>query len=126
MARKKKFSAVANTRLKSGDPVMVICGGNSAKGKALNGETGKLKKIMLGEGRAVVAGLNMIKRHKRATGPNDSAGIVELEGSIHLSNIMYYSAEHERPFRLCSRKLDDGRKVRGFRHPDSGEFVQID
>ncbi|MCB0359596.1 MAG: hypothetical protein KDD44_08160, partial [Bdellovibrionales bacterium] len=51
--------------------------------------------------------------------------IIEKEGSVHLSNVMYYSEDLKRPVRLSSKRLDDGTKVRGFVHPESKTFEQI-
>ncbi len=114
------------TKLRVGDPVMVLLGGNSRKGKVLKGQTGKIQRFMPKKNRVVVEGLNMIKRHKRAVSSNESSGIVEKEGSVHISNVMYYSEDLKRPVRLKMKFLDDGRKVRGFTNPATKKFEQID
>jgi large subunit ribosomal protein L24 len=114
------------TSLKVGDPVMVLTGGNKRKGRILKSQTGKILKILSKRNRVVVEGLNMIKRHKRAMTSQDSAGIIEKEGSVHISNVMYYSEQVKKPVRIKSKVLDNGRKVRGFLHPDTNEFEQID
>lgn len=114
------------TKLKAGDLVMVLAGGNSRKGKVLRGQTGKIKKIFPKKGRVIVEGVNMIKRHKRAMTATDSSGVIEREGSLHISNIMFYSEELKRPVRLRYKTLDDGRKVRGFTHPKTKKFEQVD
>ncbi len=116
----------ANCRLKVGDPVMVLVGGNKKKEKVLKSQTGKVLRILAAKNRVVVEGLNMIKRHKRATSSNEPGGIITREGSIHLSNVMYYHEETKRPVRLKIKKLEDGRKVRGFLHPETKKFEQID
>ena len=114
------------TKLRSGDIVMVVAGGNDKKSKKLKGETGKLLKILPKKNRVIVEGVNMIKRHKRATTSQDTAGIIEKEGAVHISNVMFYSEELKRPVRLKFQKLDDGRKVRGFVNPDTKSFEQVD
>ena len=114
------------TKLKVGDPVMVIAGGNPNKGRNLKGRVGKVKKINSETGRVWVEGLNMIKRHKRALSANDSSGIIEREGSVHISNVMFYAESVKSPVRLCHGYLGDGRKVRGFRHPETNKFEQIE
>lgn len=115
-----------STDLKVGDTVMVIAGGNKRSGKTLKSQTGKILRILSKRNRVIVEGVNMIKRHKKAMTSQDSAGIIEKEGSVHISNVMYYSEELQRPVRIKSKTLDDGRKVRGFVHPESKEFEQID
>ncbi|HQH25943.1 MAG TPA: 50S ribosomal protein L24 [Oligoflexia bacterium] len=132
MAAKKKAAPAAKagkrivTALKVGDPVMVLCGGNKKKGKILKSQTGKVLRILPKRSRVVVEGLNIIKRHKKAMTSRDSAGILEKEGSVHISNVMYYREELKRPVRIKMKLLDDGRKVRGFINPQTKKFEQID
>ena len=134
MARKRKEiteskvrgSSRNKTDLKVGDPVMILTGGNSSKGKVLKGATGKIKKFLPKRDRVVVEGLNMIKRHKRAQSNNEPAGVYEYEGSIHISNIMYYSEKLGRPVRIAKKVLEDGKKVRAYRDADSGQLEQLD
>lgn len=115
------------TKLRVGDPVMIITGGNSQKAtKVIKSQTGKVLRFLPKRNRVVVEGLNMIKRHKRAMTSTDTAGIIEKEGSVHISNVMYYSDELKRPVRIKMKRLEDGRKVRGFLHPETKEFEQID
>ena len=121
-----RSSKKINTRLRIGDPVMVLSGGNKKKGKELKSQTGKILRFVPKRNRVVVEGLNMIKRHKRAMTSQDSAGIIDREGSVHISNVMYYREDIEKPVRIVVQKLEDGRKVRGFKHPETKEFEQID
>lgn len=114
------------TSLRVGDPVMVLQGGNSKKQKVLRGKVGKILRFLPKKDRVVVEGVNLVKRHKRALTSQDTSGIIEKEGSVHISNVMFFSEEHKRPFRLCTRVLNDGRKVRGFVLPDSKKFHQVD
>lgn len=123
---KQQETKKINTSLRAGDPVMVIAGGNSKKGKELAGKTGKILKLLPKSNRVIVEGLNTIKRHKRATTMNDSSGVIEKEGSVHISNVMYYAESLNKPVRLKSKLLEDGRKVRGYLNPKTKEFEQID
>ena len=107
-AKKREFS----TMLKVGDTVMVLAGGNSVKEKKLKGEIGKILKLLPKRHRVVVEGINMIKRHKRAATAADAAGIITKEGSVHISNVQFYSEQFKRPVRLGTKVLDDGKKVR--------------
>ncbi|MBL7661759.1 50S ribosomal protein L24 [bacterium] len=113
------------TALKKGDMVMVIAGGNSKTKKLLKGERGKILRILPKNQRVIVEGLNMMKRHKRARNSQDSSSVVVKEGSIALSNVMFYSESLKRPVRLCSRVLNDGKKVRGYVNPTTKKFEQI-
>ncbi|MCB0344781.1 MAG: 50S ribosomal protein L24 [Bdellovibrionales bacterium] len=121
-AQKKKL----DTRLRQGDPVMVLVGGNAKKNRELKGQTGKILRFIPKRDRVVVEGLNIIKRHKRASMMNEASGILEKEGSVHISNVMYYNEELKRPVRLKVKRLEDGRKVRGFINPETKKFEQLD
>ena len=126
MSKKKiKPKIQIKTKLKAGDVVMVVAGGNK-KGEVLKGQTGKILKVSKDSPRATVQGLNMIKKHKRATSTDDTSGVITKEGKIHLSNLMYYAEEIKKPVRLKFKKLEDGKKVRGFINPESKEFQQIE
>ena len=129
-ASKKKSSLTKKedfkTALRKGDPVMVIAGGNKKSGRTNKGATGKILKLLPKKDRAIVEGVNMVTRHQRASNSNDAAGKIEKEGSIHISNLMYYHEELKKPVRIKQNVLEDGRKVRGFTHPESKKFEQID
>lgn len=114
------------TSLKKGDPVMVIAGGNKET-RPNKGKVGKILRFVGKERtRVIVEGINLITRHERAKGPNSPAGKVQREGSIHISNVMYYVEKIKRPVRIKHKVLADGKKVRGYISPESKEFVQID
>ena len=104
---------------------MVIAGGNPQRGRVLKGQTGKILRFLPKKDRVVVQGLNMIKRHKRAVRPGEPSGVIQKEGSLHISNLMYYSEAMKKPVRLRSQRLEDGKKVRGFTHPEKKTFEQI-
>ena len=77
--------------IKTGDTVVVISG--SQKGKS-----GKVLQINKVKERAIVEGLNMVKRHQKHTDQNDpqSGGIIEREASLHISNLMEESRYNSR------------------------------
>lgn len=126
MSTKKNTTERLHTDLRQGDQVMVIAGGNKKKGKVLKGQVGKILRILPKSDRLVVEGVNYIKRHKRAMTSNDTAGIIQKEGSVHISNVMFYSQELNRPVRIKFKTLEDGRKVRGYINPKTRAFEQID
>ena len=115
-----------NTCLKKGDTVIVIAGGNS-KSRPNKGKTGKIVRFTgANKDRVIIEGVNMITVHQKSRGPNVASGKVQREGSIHISNVMYYAEKIKRPVRIRHKTLADGKKVRGYVSPESKEFVQIE
>ena len=90
-------------RIKKGDQVRVLAGDD-------RGKTGKVLKVYPGRNRALVEGVNFIKRHSRPSQNNPQGGIVEREASLHLSNLMLMQGDT--PTRVGYRRLEDGTKVR--------------
>ena len=91
-------------RIKKNDSVMIIAGKE-------RGKIGKVIRVQPQQNRAVVERLNMVKRHVKPRGPQDSGGILEKEASIHLSNLMLVDPQDGRPTRV-GFKVVDGRKMR--------------
>jgi large subunit ribosomal protein L24 len=112
------------TLLRKGDTVMVLTGGNPKRQRVLKGQVGRILRFVPKRGRVVVEGLNMIKRHKRRQSMQDVGGIITKEGSIAISNVMYYSEDLKRPVRLRSQ-LSDGKKVRGYVNPKTKKFEAV-
>ena len=69
------------TKITKGDVVQVMRG--SDKGK-----TGKVMRVFLKKGRVLVEGINIVKRHTRATRPEETGGIIEKAAPVALSNVM--------------------------------------
>jgi large subunit ribosomal protein L24 len=91
--------------LKKDDIVQVITGkekGKKGKVLAFFSETGKL----------TVEKLNMLKRHVKSDGKSRQAGIVEKEGSIHVSNVLVVCDKCGKGVRVKRKKLEDGKRVR--------------
>ncbi|MCB0351960.1 MAG: 50S ribosomal protein L24 [Bdellovibrionales bacterium] len=125
-ASKQVARRQASRGLKKGDPVMVIAGGHKVK-RPNKGKVGKIMSFVGKErDRVIVEGINMITKHQRATAPGKPAGKLQKEGSIHISNVMYYVEKIKSPVRLRHQFLEDGKKVRGYIHPENGEFVQLE
>ena len=113
------------TRLRRGDTVMVIAGGNKKK-RPLKGKIGKILRFMgCSREYAVVEGLNMVTRHHRARGPQKPAARIQKEAPIHVSRLMFYAEKLKRPVRLGCGRLADGTRIRGYHDPKTKEFVQI-
>lgn len=88
-------------RLRVGDDVIVTSGNNK-------GRRGRVKQLR-GD-RVVIEGINLIKRHMKAT-PNQPGGILEVEALIHASNVMLVDPESDKPTRVRSESRE-GAKVR--------------
>lgn len=91
--------------IRAGDTVYVVAG--KEKGK-----TGKVLRIDRNAEKAFVEKLNIIKRHSRPTQKNPAGGIIEKEAGIHVSNLMLYDSEGNRPVKVGYRTGEDGNKVR--------------
>ena len=91
-------------KIKKGDKVVVLTGKDK-------GRSGEVVRMMPKEDRAVVQGINMIKRHQKQT-PSQEAGIIAREAPIHLSNLALADPKDGKPTRVGFKTLDDGRKVR--------------
>jgi large subunit ribosomal protein L24 len=104
--------AIAHVR--KGDTVMVVAGKE-------RGKKGKVLRVIPEKGRVVVERLNMIKKHQKPTQKIRQGGIIEREGSIHLSNVMLVDPSSDKPTRVGMKALSDGKKVRVARR--SGEML---
>ena len=105
----------AKFKLKKGDKVVVTTGRDK-------GRRGEIIRMIPSETRAVVSGINKVKRHTRPAAGNPG-GIVEKEAPIHLSNLAIEDPKDGKPTRVGFRTLDDGRKVRFAKR--SGEIIDI-
>jgi large subunit ribosomal protein L24 len=92
-------------KIRKNDSVMVIAGRE-------RGKTGKVLRVIPSENRAIVERMNMVKRHTRARGPQQSGGILEKEAAIHLSNLMPMCDKCNAPVRTGRKVLADGSKAR--------------
>ena len=90
------------TKIKVGDTVRVITGKD-------NGKEGKVKEINHKNGKVLVEGINMIKRHSKPSAQNQTGGIIEKEAPIDISNVMY--VHKGKPTRIGFKEVD-GKKVR--------------
>ncbi|HBC06575.1 MAG: 50S ribosomal protein L24 [Alphaproteobacteria bacterium] len=91
-------------RIKKGDKVVVLTGRDK-------GKEGEVLKVLPTADRAVVQGVNRMKRHQRAT-QTSTGGIIEREAPIHLSNLAHLDPKDGKPTRVGTKILNDGRKVR--------------
>ena len=92
-------------KVRKNDTVVVIGGKD-------RGKKGKVRRALPEKESVVVEGLNMIKRHSRAGRAARQAGIIELEAPLHVSKVMLVCDKCNKPTRVGSRVLEDGKKVR--------------
>jgi len=99
---------MGKARIKKGDMVVVISG----KDRDLR-QQHRVLQVMPTSSRALVEGVNMVKCHTRPNPQrNVKGGILERESPIHLSNVMPADPDSQRPTRLRTKILEDGRRVR--------------
>jgi large subunit ribosomal protein L24 len=100
-------------KIKKGDNVVVISGRDK-------GRTGEVLRVFPTEGRVIVQGINIAKRHTKPR-MGEPGGIVEKELALHISNVAHVDPASSKPTRIGYKILGDGRKVRVARR--SGEVI---
>jgi len=101
MEKKNKTSKL---HIRRGDTVIVIAG--DSKGKE-----GKVTKVLVSDSKAIVEGLNMVKRHLKPTAQKPQGSIVEKEAPIHVSNLQLKDPKSGKPTRV-GKKLENKKVVR--------------
>jgi large subunit ribosomal protein L24 len=91
-------------KIKKGDKVVVLAGRDK-------GRNGEVLRVIPAEERAIVRGVNMVKRHQRQSA-NQEGCIISKEATIHLSNLAIADPKDGKASRVGFKVLDDGRKVR--------------
>ena len=100
-------------KFKKGDKVVVSTGRDK-------GRSGSILKMLPNDEKAIVQGINMVKRHQKQT-QTAEGGIISKEAPIHLSNLMHEDPTDGKPTRVGFKILNDGRKVRFAKR--SGEVI---
>jgi large subunit ribosomal protein L24 len=103
------------SNIRKGDRVIVTTGRDK-------GKKGEVLKMLPDENRALVQGVNMVKRHQRQT-QTQAGGIVAKESSIHISNLAHVDPKSGGATRIGFKTLGDGRKVRVAKK--SGEVIDV-
>lgn len=111
MTDSKRFAP--KLHIKKGDNVIVIAGSSK-------GGKGEVKLVIPKENRAIVVGVNMVKKHIKSTQDNPG-GINEMEAPIHISNLKLIDPKSGVPTRI-GRKVVDGKSVRYSKK--SGEIIK--
>jgi large subunit ribosomal protein L24 len=90
-------------KIKTGDTVKVIAGDHK-------GSEGKVLKVLLDKNKAIVEGVNIIKKHTKPSAKNPQGGIVEKEAPIHVSNLSLLTKKGETT--RVGYKMEGDKKVR--------------
>jgi large subunit ribosomal protein L24 len=98
--QQKRF--LPKLKIQKGDTVKIIAGKNK-------GKTGVVLQVFSADNRALVEGVNIVKRHTKPTAQESEGGIIEKEAPIHISNIMLL---HNGATTRVGRKVIDGKIVR--------------
>ena len=91
-------------KIKKGDTVIMRTGRDK-------GRSGEVIEVRPSEDRALVRGINLVKRHQKQTAAQDG-GIISKEAPVHLSNLALADPKDGKPTRVGFKLLPDGRKVR--------------
>jgi large subunit ribosomal protein L24 len=102
-------------KVKKGDHVVVLAGRDK-------GKKGEVIKMFPSENRALVRGVNLIRKHQKQQAGKEG-GIIVKEGPIHVSNIAIEDPKDGSPTRVGYKILEDGRKVRFAKR--SGEVIDV-
>ena len=81
------------------------------KGKD-KGKKGKVLQVFLSNRRALVEGLNLVKKHKRQTRQDQQGGIVSIESPISIANLSFFCKQCNQPVRIGFKVSGDGKKSR--------------
>jgi large subunit ribosomal protein L24 len=104
---------MASLKIKKGDHVIVVSGRDK-------GKHGEVVEMRPDENRAIVRGVNVVRRHQRQTASQEG-GIVSKEAPIHISNLAIEDPKDGKPTRVGFKFLEDGTKVRFAKR--SGELI---
>jgi large subunit ribosomal protein L24 len=100
-------------KIKKGDHVIVLTGRDK-------GKHGEVIEVRPSEMKALVRGVNMVRRHQRQTAKQEG-GIISKEAAIHISNLALEDPKDGKPTRVGFKILTDGKKVRVAKR--SGEVI---
>jgi large subunit ribosomal protein L24 len=92
------------SKIKKGDTVIVLTGRDK-------GRTGEVLKVLPEANRVLVDGVNMVKKHKKAS-PTSAGGIETMAAPLHISNVAHKDPQSGKATRIGFKILEDGRKVR--------------
>ncbi len=95
---------IKKVHVKTGDTVIVISGNDK-------GKKGKVLEVSPKEGKVIVQGVHMVKKHVKPRPPQEQGGIVEVEGAIYASKVQIVCPKCDKATRVA-HKTEDGKKKR--------------
>lgn len=102
--------------VRSGDTVKILAGDHK-------GETGVITRILTQKNKAIIEGVNMVKRHVKPSQDNPQGGIIEKEAPIHISNLMLVAgSKPSQPTRIGRRRNEETGKLERY-SKKSGELI---
>ena len=94
---------VIKFKIKKGDKIRVISGEHK-------GSEGNVLKILTAKNRAIIEGVNLVKKHAKPDAQNPQGGIIEKEASIHISNLSLITSDGKTT--RAGYRMEQGKKVR--------------
>ena len=91
--------------IKKDDTVIVLAGEDK-------GKTGKVLKVFVDKQRALVEGINIVKKSAKPSAKHPQGGIIEQEAPIHISNLSLIDPKSGKATRIAIKRNEDGKKVR--------------
>ena len=99
---------MSKIRIKTGDTVVILTGDK----KTNRGKTGKVLEVSPAEGKVIVEGRNMVKKHVKPKKAGDPSGIIEAESAIYVSKVQVVCPKCNKPTRIGYKIYADGKKDR--------------
>ena len=98
---------MSKLHIKTGDNVVLLTGDKKDRKK-----TGKVLEVSPKEGKVIVEGLNMVKKHVKPRKAGDPSGIIEAESAIYACKVQVVCPKCKKPTRIAHKIYEDGRKDR--------------
>ena len=98
---------MSNLHIKTGDTVMLLTGDKKDRKK-----TGKVLEVSPKEGKVIVEGINMVKKHAKPRKAGDPSGIIETESAIYACKVQVVCPKCKKPTRVGHKVAEDGAKER--------------
>ena len=92
-------------RIKKDDQVQVLWGEDK-------GKSGKILEVLPDDGRVIVDGINIIKKHTKPNRQNPQGGVIEQPGPLHASKVALVCPSCDKPTRILNERRDDGEAIR--------------
>ena len=96
-----------NLFVKAGDTVVLLTGDDKYRGKK-----GKVLAVSPKEGKVIVEGINVVKKHVKPRKAGDPSGIIETESAVYASKVQVVCPKCNKPTRVAHKVFEDGSKER--------------